>query len=816
MTVYLESSWAASLMRKCSTEKGLLKKREKPATFNLRLVELFSQMSLEPNPLARKIAVKPKELTQLFATLKKGGVFSNAQYTSKNGFYLLNSLEEVCKKKNGVVALALIKVGAPITFSAIKAAVNSELWDVLESMYPKIISILAKNDLSAQKMLPVIFKLKNQKTFLDLIDAGLPLDISLDGETLVHIASKRGFTALAQRVVNEKMDTKFTFSSLGEESQSPEDWLDVFHILHRNRKVDLENLREDVFYDLIKRLHGGDRNEKRRAQGEKVLLQLMQEVMENVSDDKKMQLIGSSLIVRAAFYDFQEIGRFLCETGVDLAATDEDGDNVLLIAVDRHLELLLQVIWKSLAKMPQDNRREILEQVGGDELTPLLLALKNGDENTARKLMEFKADQSAMDKEGWGCVHYALSSGLIALLEEKRKEGQWIVTPDILKRLEKSENENVGMICCRGRQWESVLWFLRNGGEFEMANAEQETLLHLAAHYGSPVVVQEILKSPRKDVLMAKKNDAEYTPLEEALLEGWEEIYRLLIGNGSQKEREGLSFDDRLDGIRYQKLKRWQFLWSVISEKDREALRKQGFLAASARTGEWDLVEFFFKEEFSVAAPNCDSFQKDTVLDAIGLDAIGDQNLPPHLKTPILQKFFEEIQNDEERLKSKESFGALFDEKIGDLTLQGSAGNQVFSFRVGASILAARSSYFQKQFFGPMKKGAELLVLSEDLSLSEERSKSYCSAFEKLLRYFYSRTIEVTCDDFKILAELADRWTLGDVKNILEEWLKWHPAFASWGKFLHPDVTKMSIEEACQKGVDEHQVKRHKKENKET
>lgn len=811
MNPLYSSGFLANFVRE-SIEKPtelMNKLKRKPEKYNLLIREVFSDLS--PNQgKGEKTPLEFIELNDFLETLKKNQVFSNAHYVTKNGFYILGSLEDACKKRNEVLAKALIGIGVPISLNSIAAAFQFELWDVVKEMYPKIVEIVKRGDpMPTHKMIFLIFNLKNQKVFLDLVDAGLPLRISQNNVTLTHIAAGRGFCALAKRLVDEgsadlSVGASSPLSCLGKENQDIASWLELFSILYKNRNFN--GLHRDCIFNLILRYYRlikyKDECEKKR--GEEVLLIILQEIFRRMHPFRKKQILESvgpqnrTFLMIAAQCNFEKIGLFFFENEINFTAIDENGDDILLISIRDRLNALIETILKKVTLMPIDAKQEILERVGSAGLTPLLLALRRGNEKAAQKLIEMGANINAVDCDGWGSVHYALKGSLIKLLESEIKKGSWTFTRESLNYPEKGrEQNNIGIACSIDKEWESVLWFLENGGKPDATNNEGKTIASFAARHGNVVVLEKIFELQKGAGFEKKSKNERRAVLKEALLSGQKDIVEWLIKKGAKKEKWNVVIDWEEDGacLESMELSTWKLLWNFIGEESRKTVRKEAFFIAFQKImqdKDWNLVQFFLENDFSI------SRHKDCVLCQLFLEHDLSnhenqsllnliKNCPQELKGPILQKFFAEIREDKKRLESEEDFGLLFDEKIGDQTIQVKVGGQFFSFILATPILGARSEYFNKQFFRPMKEGLEILIHSEK-ALSDEKSKAYVMAFEKLFRFFYSKKIDVTCDNFIILGELANRYGFKDLKEILRGWLKDHPAFSSWDKYLNPSI----------------------------
>lgn len=795
--VLYSAGWTANFIRKSNEKPSKLEGKflKKPERYNLLIRDIFNDLSSVERK--GKTSLEFFELHHFTDSLQALKIFSNTHYTTKNGFYLLTSLEEACKNQNGALAALLIEIGVPITFQAIDMAIKSNLWSALKNkLAPVIIKILARGGDTSRDIISLIFDLKDQEILLDLIDEGLPLYTSCRGETLLHIAAKNGFSALAARLVSENA-VHFTgdispLNSLGKECQDVEEWFNVFQILYAH--VDFKTAQVDhLFYELIVRLdkHYPQYKSPQRKDGEKFVLKIFQEILKKVTDKQKSQLVEykkenkQTVLFKAANLGFEEISIFLCKEGgyYPFAKKLTSSGTILHVAIDIGLNDLSNTLLDILRDSNKEVKTKILEIKDSNSLTVLLLALKEGNHDIAIRLMEEGASQTEKDDAGWGCVHFALLGGLLPLLKQKIHEGKWKFTKESLN-LEDEYNCNIGHSCSFEKRFDSVLWLLENGLEIEKRSDVGETILDLAIDNACLPVILKIEEMREKYPLEIDLQGNLATAL---LPRNWD-IVQWLLKKGAKKE--GIKFFETSTFWAQAELKEWKSLWGWAPEEMKESLRGGDvfFLTVESIREEFqskdrERIEFFLENNFSLTA---------SLKDLKSWNFI--REWPLDTKRRILEKIFAEISRGGERFKSKEDFLIFFEEEIGDLTLKVSVGENVQFMQVSKQILANSSDFFHKKFLGPMAKDRDVLILSED-PLSQENAKEYFLAFEEIVRYFYSKRMDVTFDNFKILVKLADRYGLGDIKKILEKWVEEHPAFDSWRRFLNPYAQKISREE---------------------
>ncbi len=122
------------------------------------------------------------------------------------------------------------------------------------------------------------------------------------------------------------------------------------------------------------------------------------------------------------------------------------------------------------------------------------------------------------------------------------------------------------------------------------------------------------------------------------------------------------------------------------------------------------------------------------------------------------------------------NLGLFFNSKTGSKhSLKvGSEGISSEIFAIHPAILSVRSPYFEKMFSLKLKEGNQSEILIHD---NPEN-------FKLLLHFFYAGSIEITHENFKILAHYADRYVAQDLNQKLKEWLIQHPECSNWTDYV--------------------------------
>lgn len=865
--LHFSSQWGVHWMKKSIEQAGWLEQKRKkdPAKFNLQIVAIFHQLSQNPSP--GKVSLKVEELTHFTKALKDCGAFSNENAATPKGFYLLLSLEDACKRKNAELALALALVGIPLTISAIKAAIELDLdHAVVDHMLSRIdiskkiplfpllcekgynaavIEIFSNIKSQLQQnahLLSHIFTL-DEAMLLNLLDAGLPPSTSINEKTLIDLAIAKGFPALAHRLVDDPALVKncsknSSFSFLGANSSSMEACRNVFFALSPH--ISLEKIPDSFFHDMIERIErilASSSDERKRGE-EESLLHIMQEVLQRVEPDQKKRWLNyqhenehgqhGSPLIEARCSGLKKVALFLCNEGTDLSLLDVVSQSALSLAIENGDDELFQAIITRLKDMDENERKEILEEGVCSECLlgalppPLLYALGYGKESYAQGLIQLGANLDGVDELGRNALFYALYGGLFDLVEKQIESGAWKIDSINLLNAqsidlhdsssELSNRDPPGIEFCKGNRWKAALWLIRHGLNIEANDEDQKTILHIASASSNPdalSVVEEILKYPLKDRILNGVDAHQRTPLIMACTTGSKDVIERLVGSGAETA-------PALANANTWNFDAWSFFWDRISEKEREAIKtkKLPFKVMtsddkSSPKKNWELLRFFL--DYDILDYDIPIYPDKTLLDLAKM-----MDIPLDLKKNLLQKLSNNSQEDRKNFENETDFSALFDEKIGDFDLTLQIGADVRVFKVVKNLLAARSEHFKEFFERQLQRPEEKQFIAALEPIPHAVASDQDDLFVKMvLRYFYSRKIEVNVDNFKGLAKWADHLCMRDLQGILKDWLEKHPFLTSWEKHLKPLSTPMEVSQKCKTAEEESKKRPHGNEERE-
>ncbi|KAG4438868.1 hypothetical protein IFR05_005657 [Cadophora sp. M221] len=210
-------------------------------------------------------------------------------------------------------------------------------------------------------------------------------------------------------------------------------------------------------------------------------------LLESGADSNVKDKIGSSLH-RAVSTGQTEISKTLIEYGSDIEALDKDGNTPLLLACTQGLTDLVEVLLESGANM-------FIKNVSGT--TPLRVSLDrystHGGNDIIRVLLERRNDLYQLDGDSWSFLHYAVYAGLEDLTQTSIDRGV-----------------DVSLIA------------------FDGINA-----LHLAAQQGHVGAFKILIQHCKHLVDSVAVEGYLMVPLFFAMVDGRDEIARLLFENGA-------------------------------------------------------------------------------------------------------------------------------------------------------------------------------------------------------------------------------------------------------------------------------------------
>ncbi|XP_067653192.1 ankyrin-3-like [Haliotis asinina] len=366
-----------------------------------------------------------------------------------------------------------------------------------------IVHINSKGD---EDMTPVLIAAYhgNNEAFDILVKRGADLSVTdEDGDNILHVACRGGNAKIVNYIL---MQNIVHINSKGDEDMTPvliaayHGNNEAFDVLVK-RGADLTVIDEDGDNILHVACRGGN--------AKIVNYILMQNIVHiNSKGDEDM-----TAVLIAAYDGNNEAFDVLVKRGADLTVIDEDGDNILHVACrGRNVKIVNYILMQNIVH---------INSKGDEDMTPVLIAAYDGNNEAFDILVKRGADLSVTDEDGDNILHVACRGRNVKIVN-------YILMQNIVDINEENRGALTPVMIAAGTGEREIFDVLvKRGADLSVTDLNKANILHWACVGGNDKLVNFILMQNNVDI--NGRTIKGMTPVMLAAYYGKREVFDILV-----------------------------------------------------------------------------------------------------------------------------------------------------------------------------------------------------------------------------------------------------------------------------------------------
>lgn len=705
-----------------------------------------------------------------------------ARLINKGAFFYIDDIQKLADHKLLGALSSVCEIAK--TFEIVKATFIAACYVKDAALIKQAFNKLSPQWILDKEIVHAIFRAcnTNAETIFQMIQEGLPLEIEFKNRSLLRAILGEGNPLLIRAVFSKVQPSPLLFSYFAEDELPNDKACSAFKIW-RDLNFTTSQFQKETFIIAIRNLA-----KIGCAEGLKWILENIPKELQN---EKNTFLNQGDEEEKTPFFiacesDFGgEAALFLLDQGIDCKKKNDEDDLPLRFTVMNGYHKVVKEIFSQMSEV---EKKDFLNTKDSFGKSPLSLAIQGGHLEVVELLLEENADLS--DWMGRNNSH--LSESIIN--NDKRDRSLAII--DLLFK--------------KGGE-EILLPLLSDAVKFsiQLEGSSKKQQRKDLEHF----VQAWVNRYPEKKKDLLNQIQRDWTLLEMAIIER-SFLTKVLLENGARIRTIDLTKEK---AIAFQNLfkQKLTFLKRLIAEAPKEEQNKCLDLSRWKEVSpdeEFDalcqwmrlIVEWKGKEKIVA----------DELISLLEKNGVGDKLFPLFIRVvdealPSEKKrIFEHILATQKAwFKEGVDLSFLILNQIEDYTLVLKFPGGIRKIGVYKEVMAMRSPYFKGLFSDKFPD------VSQGEKIYHFLSKVEADYFEAFVMFLFSEKIEVTHENFKALASLANAYDSPSLRKVLDRWIQNNPECNHW-KNNHLDLHLKAARKDQRKDQGENFSKKIKTEEK--